>query len=124
MSWSDAAINLFGATQLHTYLRCFVLAVSGFGYALLQCYIRPSRGILLKRLVLAAAFVLWAVEQLIPPGRLTLFLDDAVIAGFVLDLIWIIQGQRKAGSRPFVTSLSIGVEGVEGTGKRESLRAQ
>ena len=80
--------------ELHTYLRSLVLALAGFGYALFQLYVRPSREILLKRLVLAAAFVLWAAEQLVPPGRLTLLLDDAAIAAFVLDLFWVIQEQR------------------------------
>jgi hypothetical protein len=117
-------MTLFATPELHTYLRCLVLALSGFGYALFQFYVRPPREILLKRLVIALAFVLWAIEQLIPPGRLTLFLDDTVIGGFVLDLIWMIQGQRKAGSRLFVTSLSRGTEGLETPEKRESLRVQ
>jgi hypothetical protein len=87
-------MNLPAAITLHAYLRCLVLGLAGFGYALFQCYVRPPREIALKRLVLAAAFVLWAVEQLIPPGRLTLFLDDAVIAGFVLDVVWMVKSQR------------------------------
>ena len=80
--------------ELHTYLRSLVLALAGFGYAIFQFYVRPPREILLKRLVLATAFVLWAVEQLVPPGRLTLLLDDTVIAAFILDLFWVIQDQR------------------------------
>jgi hypothetical protein len=103
-------MSVLATPEFHTYVRSLVLAVSGFGYALFQSYIKPSREILLKRLVLAAAFVLWALDQLIPPGRLTLFLDDTIIAGFVLDLIWIVQGQWKAGNRPFVTRLSGDVE--------------
>ena len=87
-------VNLFVTPELHTYLRFVVLALAGFGYALFQFYARPSPEILLKRLVLATGFVLWAAEQLVPPGRLTLFLGDMVIAAFVLDLFWIIQDQR------------------------------
>jgi len=117
-------MNIFAAPELHIYLRSLVLALAGFGYASFQCFSRPSREILLKRLVLAAAFVLWAVEQLITPGRLTLALDDTVIAGFVLDLIWLIQDQWKAGGKPLVTSLPGSVEGPEGQGKREPSRVQ
>ena len=84
-------VSLLVTPELHTYLKCLVLALAGFGYALFQFYVRPSREILLKRLTLATAFVLWAAEQLVPPGRLTRFLDDMVIAAFVLDLFWIIQ---------------------------------
>jgi hypothetical protein len=87
-------VNLFVTPELHTYLRSLVLASAGFGYAFSQFYVKPSREILLKRLVLATAFLLWAAEQLVPPGRLTLLLDDTVIAAFVLDLFWIIQDQR------------------------------
>lgn len=107
-----------------TLLRCSVLAIAGFGYALFQCYVKPSREVLLNRLVLSAAFVLWAVEQLIPPGRLALFFDDTVIAGFVLDLLWIVRGQRKAEGIPCVTSLSSGVERVKCPEKRESVRVK
>jgi hypothetical protein len=90
-------VNPFATPELHSYLKSLVLGLAGLGYALFQCYVRPPADIALKRLVLAAAFVLWAVEQLVRPGRLTVFLDDAVIACFVLDLGWMVKGQRKAG---------------------------
>lgn len=47
-------------------------------------------------MVLAAAFLLWAVVQLLSPGRLAVFLGDAVIAAFVLDLFWIVQDQGQS----------------------------
>ncbi len=128
MIWPDLywknMMSLLAAPELHAYLRCLVLGAAGLGYALFQCRTRPSRETVLKRLVLAAAFVLWAAEQLIPQKRLTLFLDDAVIAAFVLDLIWIIQGEIKAGGRSFVTSVPDSVEGLETQERKASLRAQ
>ncbi len=57
---------------------------------------RPARETLLKRLLLAATFVIWAVDQLLPPGRIATLIGDLVIAAYVLDLYWLIQPQRSA----------------------------
>lgn len=81
---------------MHPYLSSFPLALAGLGYTLLQAHLKPPRPILLKRMVLAAAFLLWAVVQLLSPGRLTVFLGDAVIAAYVLDLFWIMQDQGQS----------------------------
>ena len=78
---------------LHTSLSSLPLALAGVGYALLQFRLRPARGKLLKRLLLAATFLIWAVDQLLPTGRLATFVGDAVIAAYVLDLFWLIEEQ-------------------------------
>ena len=88
--------------QLHAPLSALPLALAGIGYAVLQLYKRPPRGTLLKRLLLAATFVIWAVDQLLPSGRLAVFRGDAVIAAYVLDVYWLIQEQtatRRLRSR-------------------------
>jgi hypothetical protein len=51
---------------------------------------------LYKRLLLAATFVIWAVDQLLPPGRLATLIGDMVIAAYVLDLFWLSQEQASA----------------------------
>jgi len=51
---------------------------------------------LMKRLLLAAAFIGWGVDQLLPFGRVALFLGDAVIAVYVLDLFWMSGDQKNA----------------------------
>jgi len=89
-------LNQFVPPEAHAYLSSFPLALAGLGYTLLQIHLRPPRRILLKRLVLAAAFLLWAVVQLLPSGRLALFLGDAVIAAYVLDIFWMSQDQRQS----------------------------
>jgi len=46
---------------------------------------------LLKRLMLGAAFLLWGIVQLMPPGDLAAELGNLVIALYVVDLgliIW------------------------------------
>jgi hypothetical protein len=92
--------------SFHPYLSSLPLAFAGFGYALLQLRLKPPRGILLKRLLLAATFVIWAVDQLLPSGRLATFIGDVVIAAYILDLFWLVQEQ--AGGIPSASGSSDG----------------
>ncbi len=80
----------------HSYLSSVPLAIAGIAYAILQARARPPLGILLKRLLLAATFVMWAIDQLLPPGRIATFVGDGVIAAYVLDLYWLIREQVGA----------------------------
>jgi hypothetical protein len=81
------------SAEMHNYLSAAPLTLAGVGYAVLQLRLRPARGTLLKRLMLAATFVLWAVDQLLPPGRVATVVGDVVIAAYVLDLYWLTQEQ-------------------------------
>src|SRR6516162_10859852 len=65
--------------QLHGYLSSLPLAIAGIGYAILQLLRRPPPETMLKRLLLAATFVLWAMDQLLPSGKLATFIGDVVI---------------------------------------------
>src|ERR1700733_5639260 len=82
--------------RLHAYLSSVPLAIAGIGYAILQLRAAPPRATLYKRLLLAATFVIWAVDQLLPSGRLATLIGDMVIAAYVLDLYWITQEQVAA----------------------------
>ena len=84
------------SNTLHSYLSSIPLAVAGVGYAILQLRAKPPRGTLFKRLLLAATFVIWAVDQMLPSGRLATLIGDMVIAAYVLDLYWITQEQVAA----------------------------
>jgi hypothetical protein len=84
------------SNTLHSYLSAVPLAVAGIGYAILQLRAGAPRATLFKRLLLAATFVIWAVDQLLPPGRLATLIGDVVIAAYVLDLYWITQEQVAA----------------------------
>jgi hypothetical protein len=81
------------SVRLHAYLSSLPLAMAGIGYAILQFRLRPTRGTLLKRLLLAGTFLIWAGDQLLPSGRLATFVGDVVIAAYVMDLYWLIQEQ-------------------------------
>jgi hypothetical protein len=87
--------NPFVANGMHGYLSSLPLALAGIGYALLQVQLKPPMRTLLKRLLLAGAFVLWAVDQLLPEGRIAVFIGDAVIAAYVADLFWMIRDQQQ-----------------------------
>lgn len=89
------AVNLFVVGEAHAWFSSLPLALAGLGYSLLQIGLKPTARVLLKRLVLAAAFLLWALVQMLPSGRLAVFLGDAVIAAYVLDLYWMMRDQRR-----------------------------
>jgi hypothetical protein len=82
-------------TRLHPWISALPLALAGIGYALVQFQLRPSRAVLLKRLLLAAAFVFWAIDQVMPAGRVAVFIGDGVIAAYVLDLFWMLRDEQK-----------------------------
>jgi hypothetical protein len=86
----------FFSARLHAYLSALPLAMAGVAYAILQFRLRPARPTMLKRLLLAATFATWAVDQLLPSGRLATFIGDVVIAAYVLDLYWLMQEQTMA----------------------------
>jgi uncharacterized membrane protein HdeD (DUF308 family) len=88
--------NQFVERGTHAWLSFFPLALAGFGYALLQIQLKPPRRTLLKRLLLALAFILWAIDQLLPEGRVAVFIGDCVIAAYVVDLFWMIRDQSEA----------------------------
>jgi hypothetical protein len=87
------------STRAHAWLGSLPLALAGVAYAVLQIRLRPDRWTLLKRLFLAASFVLWAIAQLLPSGQLALLIGDAVVSAYVLDLFWIIQEQRESSGQ-------------------------
>jgi hypothetical protein len=87
-------LNPFVSPEVHGWLSSFPLAVAGVSYILLQFRLKPPLRTLLKRLLLASAFLMWAVDQLLPAGRFAVFLGDAVIAAYVVDLFWMIRDQQ------------------------------
>ena len=96
-----AALLLFSNVQLasaplHTWLGAIALALIGIAYAVLQIRLKPDRVTLAKRLLLAGTFILWAIDQFLPAGRLATLVGDIVVSADVIDLFWIIQEQRNS----------------------------
>lgn len=87
--------NQFVSAEMHGWLSALPLLFAGAGFALLQLRVRSRGTTLWRRLLLAAAFLGWGIDQLLPAGRVALFLGDAVIAAYVLDLFWMATDQTS-----------------------------
>lgn len=90
---SNAAVT---PPPIHTWLSAIPLALIGIAYAIMQIRMKPGPATLAKRLLLAGTFILWAVDQFLPPGRLANLVGDFVVSAYVIDLYWIIQEQRHS----------------------------
>jgi len=76
----------FTSTRAHNaWLSSLPLALGGIAYAVLQIRLRPDRVVLVKRLILAASFICWAIDQVLPAGPMATFIGDAVVSAYVLD---------------------------------------
>jgi hypothetical protein len=95
----------FVSTRQHASLSAVPLAVAGLAYAMLQFRLRPARETLLKRLLLAATFIVWAVDQLLSSRWAAVFIGDVVIAAYVLDLHWLIREQTAVQHRALTEQL-------------------
>jgi hypothetical protein len=84
---------------LHTWLGAAPLALVGIAYALLQIRLKPDRTTLLKRLLLAATFVIWAIDQFLPNGRFATLVGDFVVSAYVIDLFWVVGEQIAGGHK-------------------------
>ena len=53
----------------------------------------------IKQVFIAVAFILWGIDLLIPSGRWAIFIGAVVIAIYVFDLAWLMEGnfRRKFG---------------------------
>jgi hypothetical protein len=56
---------------------------------------RPSRIDLIKQILIAAAFILWGINLLMPPGKWSKFTGAVVIAIYVFDLAWLMEGNLR-----------------------------
>ncbi len=56
---------------------------------------RPGAVDLIKQAAIALAFILWGVDLLMPQGRWATFLGAVVIAIYVFDLAWLMEGHLR-----------------------------
>lgn len=76
----------------HDVLAAFPLAMIAIAYLIYQAAHRPGRQELLKAVLLAIAFLLWAANQFWPDRSSAILLNDLAIALFVLDVFLVIVG--------------------------------
>jgi hypothetical protein len=89
--FQDAIPGLFEAKS-HSMLSAFALAAIAFAYLIHQCARRRERGELLKAILLAAAFLFWAANQLWPSLPQAALFNDLAVGLFVLDVFLAIVG--------------------------------
>ena len=76
----------------HDYLAAFPLATIALAYLVYQTAHRPPFRELVKAIMLAAAFVFWAANQLWPDIRQATLFNDIAVALFVLDVFLVMIG--------------------------------
>lgn len=77
-------------SALHPRMAALPLILIGLAYACLQFSARRSRRELAQGLALGTAFLLWGIEQLLPPSPWVTLMDCLVVTIFVVDLSFII----------------------------------
>ena len=92
LAW-DIHPKLFPANS-HALLGAFPLATIGFAWLAQQATERRSFQNWLKAILLAAAFFFWAANQCLPNPQAATVCNDIAIALFILDLVWVIAGQK------------------------------
>jgi len=90
LAW-DAFPRLFPVGS-HNLLGAFPLAMIAFAYIVYQIAHRPARMEFIKAIMLAAAFLFWAANQLWPDSQQATLFNDIAIALFVLDVFLVMVG--------------------------------
>ena len=78
--------------RAHDFLGAFPLAMIAIAYLVYQAAHRPALTELVKAILLAAAFLFWAANQLWPDLRQATLFNDIAIALFVFDVFLVIVG--------------------------------
>lgn len=94
LAW-DAVPRLF-PRRSHDVLAAFPLAMIAAAYLVYQAAHRPAAKELAKAVLLAAAFLFWAANQLWPDLPQATLFNDMAIALFVLDVFLVIVGWPAA----------------------------
>ncbi len=87
----DAAPQLFPA-QAHLLLGAMPLALIAVSYLVYQAFEKPGPRHWIRAAILVAAFLLWAVNQLLEELPQATLFNDLAIALFVLDVFFVIIG--------------------------------
>ena len=82
--------------RAHDVLGAFPLVMIALAYLVYQTAHRPAPLEFLKAILLAAAFLFWAANQLWPNAPLATLFNDIAIALFVLDVFLVMIGWPAA----------------------------
>ena len=87
--------DVFPNLLLHAPVSAAPLLLIGATYLAFQVLMRPNPLDLFKALIVSSAFLLWGIDQLLPPGWFATTLGDVVIVLYVIDLGWMIVDRLK-----------------------------
>lgn len=93
----DLAAGLAGRAA-HAPLSAAPLLIVGAAFMMMLPLARPGPVEWVKRAMVGAAFILWGVAQLMPPGAAATTLGDLVITLYVIDLALVIRDWGVAGA--------------------------
>ena len=79
----------------HRVAEAMPLLLVGIAYLAWLARDRPPVIELITQLFLATAFVLWGINLLMPPGSAARFVGAVVIAIYVFDLAWMMEGNLR-----------------------------
>lgn len=82
----------------HAPLSAAPLLIVGAAFMMMLPLARPGPVEWVKRAMVGAAFILWGVAQLMPPGAAATTLGDLVIMLYVIDLALVIRDWGVAGA--------------------------
>ena len=97
----DAAPKVVPAVS-HRILAAFSLATIAVAYVIYQLANRAAARELAKTMLLAAAFLFWAANQMWPNRPEAGLYNDIAIGLFVLDVFWVISGWPPAAKKSFL----------------------
>jgi hypothetical protein len=84
------------------------LLLVGTAYLAWLAIDRPPAVDLVKQVLLALAFILWGVDLLIPASQWSRFLGAVVIAIYVFDLAWLMEGNLRKKFGPHLVIGALG----------------
>jgi hypothetical protein len=80
----DVAPSLAGLVK-HSWLAAGALLFAGMACLGLASTLRARARVVIMRVLLASAFILWGIQQLLSDGAVSILLGDIVIVLFVID---------------------------------------
>lgn len=86
--------------RAHDVLGALPLALIAVTYLIYQFVSKPSAAELLKAVLLATAFLLWAANQFWPNSQTATLFNDLAIAFFVLDVFLVVIGWPGSSGAP------------------------
>ena len=108
----------------HSVAEAIPLMLVGIAYLAWLATERAPTVALIKQILIAAAFLLWGVSLLMPTGQWSRFVGAVVIAIYVFDLVWLIEGNLRRTLRIHVANQTLEcdspdcqAEGVCGCGR-------